>query len=82
MERFIFDLKGSKFGRAAKGLKTPKTMRKDIDFITDKRENIEFLSFSPVNQSLLKVIRRDVAYLQLKGLLDYSLLLSVEESED
>ena len=82
MQMMMYDLKGSMFGRYTKGEKTPKTMRKDVDFLADKKVNRDLLSFSPLNQGLLGIVRRDVKYLQLKGLLDYSLLLSVEKSEE
>ena len=78
----MYDLKGSMFGRYTKGQKVAKTMRKDIDFLSDKKEYKELLSFSPVNRSILSILRRDVKFLQLKGLLDYSLLLSVEQTEE
>ena len=57
-------------------------MRKDVDFLADKKVNRDLLGFSPLNQGLIGIVRRDVKYLQLKGLLDYSLLLSVEKSEE
>ena len=81
-QKFVFDLKGSTFGRYSKGKLTKKTMRKDLDWIHSKKNNPGTLSFSPVNQSLIKVLRRDVAFLKQKGLLDYSLLIAVEESRE
>ena len=59
----MYDLKGSTFGRYTKGEKTSKTMRKDIDFLSDKKVNRELLGFSPLNQSLIGIVRRDVKYL-------------------
>ena len=82
-QKFVYDLKGSTYNRITKGRLTNKTIRKDLDWVRDKKLNTRMLSLSNVNnQILLKVLRRDVAYLKQKGLLDYSLLLAVEESEE
>ena len=82
MQKCVYDLKGSTAGRYTKGKMTRKTIRKDLDWVKDKKRNANLLSLSPVNCSIIKVLRRDVAYLKLKGLLDYSLLLAVEESKE
>ena len=37
---------------------------------------------SKINKSLVKQLRRDVTFLKLRGLLDYSLLVSIEGTED
>ena len=48
----------------------------------DKKLTPWLLSFSEVNQDIIRVIRRDVAYLKARGLLDYSLLMCVENSQE
>ena len=80
MLRYKFDLKGSTLGRRTKGVVTSKTDRKDLDFIDLKKKNREMLSFASINKHLIVILKRDIFYLQTKGLIDYSLLLAVELS--
>ena len=79
-QKLLYDLKGSTYTRVTKGKLTNKTTRKDLDFTRDKNLHKDLLNFSAENQKLIKVIRRDVAYLKARGLLDYSLLMCVENS--
>ena len=78
-EKFVYDLKGSTYERLSKGKLTSKTMRKDLDWIRDKKMNNKSLCMSRINFDLVKQLRRDVNFLKNRGLLDYSLLVSVEE---
>ena len=80
-EKFVYDLKGSTYGRLSKGFLTSKTMRKDLDWIKDKKVKNKSLCMSKINFDLVKQLRRDVNFLKNRGLLDYSLLVSVEETE-
>ena len=80
-EKFVYDLKGSTHGRLSKGKLTSKSMRKDLDWIKDKKINNKSLSMSKINFDPVKQLRRDVNFLKNRGLLDYSLLVSVEEIE-
>ena len=36
-QKYVYDLKGSTYGRYTKGPITKKTMRKDLDWIKDKK---------------------------------------------
>ena len=63
-QQFVYDLKGSTFKRLSKGKLTRTTMRKDIDFIKDKKENSAMLSFSKENRKLIKVVQKDVSFLK------------------
>ena len=80
MLRYKFDLKGSTLGRKTKGVVTSKTDRKDLDFVELKKKYPENLSFAEINKHLIMILKRDIFYLQTKGLIDYSLLLAVELS--
>ena len=77
----MYDLKGSTYGRLSKGKLTSKTMRKDLDWIKDKKMNNKSLCMSKINFDPVKQLRRDVNFLKNRGLLDYSLLVSVEETK-
>lgn len=82
MLRYKFDLKGSSLGRETKGVVTSKTDRKDNDFLELKKKEPEKLNFADINKHLIMILKRDIFYLQTKGLIDYSLLLAVELSTE
>ena len=78
---FVFDLKGSTYGRKTKGKMTSKTVRKDIDFLNAKKQFPKKLSLAEINQELIKTIKRDVRFLKKHNLIDYSLLVAVERTD-
>ena len=80
MLRYKFDLKGSSLGRSTKGVVTSKTDRKDNDFLDLKKKVPDQLNFAEINKHLITILKRDIFFLQTKGLIDYSLLLAVELS--
>ena len=82
MLRYKFDLKGSTAGRRVKGIVTSKTDRKDLDFLDLKEKHPQRLGFNNINRHLVMILRRDVFYLRQRGLLDYSLLLAYELSQE
>ena len=53
-EMFVYDLKGSSHGRWSKGKLTSKTMRKDLDWIKDKKQNKTVHGISEINQGTVK----------------------------
>ena len=55
---------------------------KDVDFLHLKKKNREFLSLAKVNRVLVRAVRRDIHFLKLHGLIDYSLLMAVEKSNE
>ena len=78
----MFDLKGSTYGRVTKGVMNNMTVRKDLDFIAAKKRFPSYLSLAKINKVLIKQMRSDIAFLKEKNLIDYSLLLAVEKSEE
>ena len=84
MLRYKFDLKGSTFGRNAKGIVTSNTDRKDLDFLKliENEDKKSFLQIRDQNRHLIMQMRRDVNYLQSRGLIDYSLLVAYELSQE
>ena len=61
---FVYDLKGSTYGRVTKGQMTSKTVRKDLDFLKDKKRFPKKLSMAEINRDLIKIIKRDVRFLK------------------
>ena len=61
---FVYDLKGSTYGRVTKGQMTSKTVRKDLDFLKDKKKFPKKLSMAEINRDLIKIIKRDVRFLK------------------
>ena len=61
---FVYDLKGSTYGRKTKGQMTSKTVRKDVDFLNDKKKFPKKLSLAEINRDLIKIIKRDVRFLK------------------
>ena len=53
-EMFVYDLKGSSHGRYSKGKLTSKTMRKDLDWIKDKKQSKTTHGMSKINQGTVK----------------------------
>lgn len=78
----IFDLKGSTFDRAVKGELKKSTIRKDNDYKVIKRRRPNLFKMQKINKDLIKNLRRDVYFFKLRGLLDYSLLFAVEETDN
>ena len=60
---FLYDLKGSTAKRLARGRLTSKTVRKDRNFIKDKKQYRKELEISNKKQKLMKLIERDVLFL-------------------
>ena len=48
-EMFVYDLKGSTYDRYSKGKLTRNTMRKDLDWIRDKKQNQQLFNMSKIN---------------------------------
>lgn len=82
MLRYKFDLKGSTHKRRTKGVVTSKTDRKDLDFLELKKQEPDKLSFAEINKHLIVILKRDIEFLKMHGLIDYSLLLAVELSTE
>ena len=80
--KFVFDLKGSTHGRYTKGKMTSKTVRKDLDFLAAKKQYPNQLSLAKINQVLIQTLRRDIHFLKEKNLIDYSLLLAIEKTNE
>jgi 23S rRNA U2552 (ribose-2'-O)-methylase RlmE/FtsJ len=79
----IFDLKGSFINREvnAKGLKPTATL-KDLNLL-EICKNTNLLLFRPEDQKvILDNLERDVALLRKKNIMDYSLLLAVENNPE
>ena len=43
---------------------TSKTVRKDLDFLKDKKKFPKKLSMAEINRDLIKIIKRDVRFLK------------------
>lgn len=61
---------------------TSKTVRKDLDFLADKKAYPNILSLAKVNRVLIKTIRRDIHFLKEKNLIDYSLMVAIERTQE
>lgn len=70
--KIIYDLKGSMYGRTARG---SETIRKDLDFVRAKHR-IQFCNSSDYAH-FSDQLRRDVEFLKFMCVLDYSLLVSM-----
>ncbi|OMJ79731.1 hypothetical protein SteCoe_20211 [Stentor coeruleus] len=87
----LYDLKGSTLGRGKKTLKERKTIQeeikgnksltpfKDLDFI---RHGFKVTLNSTQYSSTIQAINRDADFLMTQGLIDYSMLLLIEDSVD
>lgn len=76
----IYDLKGSTFNRFVKTDSTtkPTTTLKDVNFLNSSREHQEInLSVNQV-RLLNQQIKRDTEMLANNGIMDYSMLLGIE----
>ena len=80
--RFMFDLKGSLINRESKMKKNhdPGATLKDVNLLeVKKKENI--LKFTPEDKAqIMEMIKRDVPILTSGNIMDYSLLLAIEEN--
>ena len=80
--KYIFDLKGSLVSRETKMKKrhNPTSVLKDVNLLEIKRrENI--LKFFPEDRkTIISNIKKDVIMLRNSGIMDYSLLLAIEEN--
>ena len=85
-------MKGSRVDRFVKGPTKPSTTLKDLNFIRAKQasqtkcllyDDGEFLQLPRrLKYKLRSAIRKDVSFLSAQGLMDYSLFLAVEESQE
>ena len=79
--QFIFDLKGSTVNRSVKGKLKNTTTRKDVCFLKTKKAHPKLMKIDPDDKErILTIINKDVEFLRRNGLMDYSLLLSVEKA--
>ena len=60
---------------------TPKTVQKDLDFLSAKAEKKKMLSLSELNRKLKGILKQDTRFLINHGFLDYSLLVAIEGSD-
>jgi len=78
----IFDLKGSQVDRFEKMTKDikPSTTLKDVNLLRLKELDPAMLDFKPKDRlRILRSIRNDCEFLCENNLMDYSLLLAIEE---
>ena len=80
---FVFDLKGSSVDRKTKGKTKPSTTLKDTNFLFCCEKNVKsFISLNQFNRKkLIFALRKDIKFLKSAGLMDYSLLLSIEKRD-
>lgn len=89
--RYIFDLKGSRVDRFVSGETKTSTTLKDNNFIQvvkllkgdkslygDEKNFVDL--HTRIKIKLCNTIRNDVLFLRSQGLMDYSLLLAIENS--
>ena len=77
--QYIFDLKGSLVDRKTKGKIKSTTTLKDVNFLMAVKANPDFVSLGQrTRKKLLRVINADVDFLSGLGLMDYSVLLGIE----
>ena len=79
----IFDLKGSSVNREVKGenLK-PTTTLKDINIKQMLKKEPDLVAFEHLDSiRLMRTLKKDVEFLRSMGIMDYSLLLGIEEVE-
>ena len=81
--KYVFDLKGSTLDRIAKGKTENTTTLKDLNFLLLKQEikNLTKLNESTTKR-LIQVMRNDVAFLMSFNLMDYSMLIAIEGSNE
>ena len=79
---YIFDLKGSSVNREVEGHIKSSTTLKDVNFMKERKKDDHFTQFGRIDrQKLLRSLRKDVEFLRKKGIMDYSLLLGIEETD-
>lgn len=81
--KYIFDLKGSTVDRSVTGQTFPSTTLKDCNFLMAAKNIKDFtkLNFS-LSKRLSKRMKIDIEFLRSHNLMDYSLLLGIETSND
>ena len=79
----VFDLKGSMVNRIVKGKNfKPSTTLKDKNLLAMNQEKI-WLRFSEKDRrEILKIMRTDVRILSTYNLMDYSLLMGIQDNPD
>lgn len=80
--KLMFDLKGSLINRESKMQKDhkPSSTLKDVNLL-DIKKNENILKFSPEDaRNIMNTIRKDVPILKNGNIMDYSLLLAIEEN--
>ena len=78
--KYIFDLKGSTVDRKVKGKTKSKTTLKDINFLIAQTHKPDLATQTNQAKRLLRsVLAKDLKFLQSQGLMDYSLLLGIEQ---
>jgi len=79
----VFDLKGSMVNRIVKGKNfKPSTTLKDKNLLALNQEKI-WLRFSEKDRrEILKIMRTDVRILSTYNLMDYSLLMGIQDNPD
>ena len=77
--RYIFDLKGSRVDRKVKGITTKSTTLKDINFLMAANVNKHFTDLGDNKRRILTALRKDIEFLRVSKLMDYSLLLGIEK---
>lgn len=79
--RYLFDLKGSMVNRETTGKIKSSTTLKDKNFLALKRKHPGLVNLKPQDKAKIREsIRRDSKFLCDAGLMDYSLLLAIEEA--
>ena len=80
--KHIFDLKGSLVNREVRGKIKSSTTLKDVNFLQETKADENLMSFDKWDRiKLLRALRKDVDFLRQNGIMDYSLLLGIEETE-
>ena len=79
--KYIFDLKGSTYGRKTKGKLTPSNIRKDLDIVEFVKRGNQIMKLEQFEIELHRQLKRDVIFLKAMGMIDYSLLCAVEAIE-
>lgn len=79
----VFDLKGSMVNRIVKGTKfSPTATLKDRNMLKMNQEKIWLRFHEKDRRTILKAMQSDVNLLQKYNLMDYSLLLCIQENPD
>lgn len=75
----VYDLKGSLVNRETKGKVKPSTTLKDINVLNHNKGNDKYIRFKPDDQvKIIRQLERDTQLLRSWNIMDYSLLLAVE----